>query len=79
MLDVLGVNPYAEPWAAESDDGAARRALGPLVDVVLAQRQAARERKDFAVADALRDGLAASGIVVEDTPAGPRWTLAEEA
>ena len=79
MLDVLGVNPYAEPWAAQSDDGAARRALGPLVDVVLDQRQAARDRKDFAVADALRDGLAASGIVVEDTPAGPRWSLAEEA
>ena len=78
MLDVLGVNPYAEPWAAQSDDGAARRALGPLVDVVLAQRQAARDRKDFAVADALRDGLASSGIAVEDTPAGPRWSLAEE-
>ena len=78
MLDVLGVNPYAEPWAAQSDDGAARRALAPLVDVVLAQRQAARDRKDFAVADALRDGLASSGIVVEDTPAGARWSLAEE-
>ena len=78
MLDVLGLNPYAAPWAAQSDDGAARRALGPLVDVVLAQRQAARDRKDFAVADALRDGLAASGIVVEDTPTGARWSLAEE-
>ncbi len=78
MLDVLGLNPYATPWAAQSDDGAARRALGPLVDVVLAQRQAARDRKDFAVADALRDGLAASGIVVEDTPTGARWSLAEE-
>ena len=78
MLDVLGVNPYAEPWVAHADDGAARRALGPLVDVVLAQRQAARERKDFTVADALRDGLASSGIVVEDTPTGARWSLAEE-
>ena len=55
-----------------------RRALAPLVDVVLAQRQAARDRKDFAVADALRDGLASSGILVEDTPVGARWSLAEE-
>jgi len=78
MLDVLGINPYAAPWATQTDDGAARRALGPLVDVVLTQRQAARERKDFAVADALRDGLQASGIVVEDTPTGPRWSLSEE-
>ncbi len=78
MTEVLGLNPFADQWRESGDDGAARRALGPLVDVVLAQRQAARERKDFAVADALRDGLAASGVVVEDTPSGPRWTLAEE-
>ncbi|MGQ5262019.1 hypothetical protein ACTWLT_14810 [Micromonospora sp. ZYX-F-536] len=26
-------------------------------------------------AEALRDGLAAAGIVVEDTPNGPRWSL----
>ena len=78
MTEVLGLNPFADQWREGGDDGAARRALGPLVDVVLAQRQAARERKDFAVADALRDGLAASGVVVEDTPSGPRWTLAEE-
>jgi cysteinyl-tRNA synthetase len=78
MLDVLGLNPYAEQWAAGADDGASRRALAPLVDVVLAQRQAARDRKDFAVADALRDGLASSGILVEDTPVGARWSLAEE-
>jgi len=79
MTDVLGLNPHSSQWAQAADDGAARRALGPLVEVVLDQRQSARERKDFAVADALRDGLATSGILVEDTPAGPRWSLAEEA
>jgi len=78
MTDVLGLNPFAPQWREGGDDGAARRALGPLVEVVLAQRQAARERKDFIVADALRDGLTSSGIVVEDTASGPRWSLAEE-
>jgi cysteinyl-tRNA synthetase len=78
MLDVLGINPYAEPWSAQGGDDAAMKALGPLVDVVLEQRQAARERKDFAAADALRDGLVNAGIVIEDTPAGPRWSLAGE-
>ena len=39
------------------------------------QRQAARERKDYAAADAIRDRLAAAGIVIEDTPRGPRWEL----
>jgi len=78
MTGVLGLNPYEAPWSAQADDGAARRALAPLVEVVLEQRAAARERKDFGVADALRDGLAGSGILVEDTPSGPRWSLAEE-
>jgi cysteinyl-tRNA synthetase len=45
------------------------------VQVALAQRQQARERKDFAAADAIRDGLDGIGIRVEDTPHGVRWSL----
>jgi cysteinyl-tRNA synthetase len=33
--------------------------------------------KDFAAVDAVRDQLEATGVVVEDTAAGPRWTLAD--
>jgi cysteinyl-tRNA synthetase len=43
--------------------------------VALAQRAAARERKDYPASDAIRDQLAAAGVVVEDTPDGPRWSL----
>ena len=42
---------------------------------LLEQRQAARERRDFAAADAIRDRLAQAGIRVEDRPGGPRWHL----
>jgi cysteinyl-tRNA synthetase len=45
--------------------------------VVLEQRDAARSRRDWAAADALRDQLKRSGVLVEDTPHGPRWTLAD--
>jgi cysteinyl-tRNA synthetase len=48
-----------------------------LVRVALEQRQAARERKDYAAADAIRDQLTATGIVIEDTPDGPRWSVSE--
>jgi cysteinyl-tRNA synthetase len=45
----------------------------PRVDALLAERQAAREARDFATADRIRDDLAAEGIEIVDTPEGPRW------
>ena len=53
-----------------------REVLGPVVDVALAARQLAREQKDFAMSDLVRDRLAAAGIEVRDTPDGPEWSLA---
>jgi cysteinyl-tRNA synthetase len=78
MLGVLGLDPLADPWAAMPAAGSAgdlRGVVDALVGVALAQRSAARERKDYAAADAIRDGLSAAGVLVEDTPHGPRWEL----
>jgi cysteinyl-tRNA synthetase len=78
MLGVLGLDPLDEPWADEASGGAAadlRETVGKLVAVALEQRQAARARKDFAAADAVREQLGAAGVQIEDTPAGPRWSL----
>jgi cysteinyl-tRNA synthetase len=47
-----------------------------LVELVVAEREAARARRDFARSDALRDRLGALGITVEDTPSGARWRRA---
>ena len=76
MLDILGLNPRSEQWRTAGDDTGLRDTVDALVSVVLEQRQAARARKDYATADAIRDQLAAAGIVVEDTPQGTRWELA---
>jgi len=43
------------------------------VEALIRKRQEARRRRDFAEADAIRDQLAAMGIIVEDTPQGVRW------
>ena len=43
------------------------------IEDLVARRQAARDAKDWAVADSLREELSALGVVVEDTPAGPIW------
>jgi cysteinyl-tRNA synthetase len=50
-------------------------AFRPVLDLLLDLRERARAARDFAVADAIRDRLAASGIRVEDRPGGPRWHL----
>jgi cysteinyl-tRNA synthetase len=77
MVDVLGLNPWAAPWAGDAGSGGERQTevIDALVQVVLAQRQDARARKDFAAADAIRDGLDRIGIRVEDTSQGVRWSL----
>jgi cysteinyl-tRNA synthetase len=80
MLSVLGLDPLAEPWAgaggaAGGEYGGLRTVVDALAGVALEQRQAARERKDYAAADAIRNQLLAAGVLVEDTPNGPRWEL----
>jgi cysteinyl-tRNA synthetase len=75
MLAVLGLDPLAAPWAAGTTGGDLRPVVDALVGVVLEQREAARSRKDFAAADAIRDQLYQAGVVVEDTPRGPRWEV----
>ena len=49
---------------------------GELVEWVegqLAERKAARGRRDFAAADAIRKSLEEKGIAIEDGPQGTRW------
>lgn len=46
------------------------------VEALLEARSAARAAKDWACADAVRDGFAGLGLVIEDTPQGPRVSVA---
>ena len=73
-LDILGCDPY-DPAFSVSDDADLETALAGTVELALAQRLAARARKDFAASDQIRDELGQLGIIVEDTPQGPRWSI----
>jgi cysteinyl-tRNA synthetase len=77
MLGILGVDPLVEPWIdSRTDEAGLRGTVDALVSGLVAQREEARARKDFAAADAIRDVLRDAGVEVEDTPSGPRWTVA---
>ena len=75
MLDILGVDPVDVHWTGAGAVDELRSTIDDLVSLALEQRAAARERKDWAAADAVRKQLKQAGIVVEDTPSGPRWSL----
>jgi cysteinyl-tRNA synthetase len=68
--DVLGIIPDELPeetGVGLTDD---------LVRILIEMRAEAREKRDWATADAIRDRLASIGIALEDGPEGTRWRLA---
>ena len=75
-LSILGCDPddYQNQNNLDQNDET-KIQLNKLIDLALNQRAAARERKDFKAADAIRDEIAKMGINIEDTPNGPRWNL----
>jgi cysteinyl-tRNA synthetase len=46
------------------------------VDGLIADRTAARARKDFKESDRIRDELAAMGVVLKDSKEGTTWEIA---
>jgi cysteinyl-tRNA synthetase len=77
-LEVLGCDPFDPAYASSSSSGDLTNALDGTIKLALAQREAARSRKDFESSDAIRDGLIALGIVIEDTAQGPRWSISRK-
>ena len=67
MDEVLGLLEVAHATRTVDED------LSGWVEERIEARAAARARKDFAAADAIRDELAGRGVVLEDGAGGTRW------
>ena len=74
MTAILGVDPQSETWAKSADSDSSD-ALAKLVEVQLERRHKAREDRDWATADAVRDELTAAGIELKDGADGTTWKV----
>lgn len=71
LADILGLDLTAQQPTAGGTPELVHELLGLLIDV----RHEARQERNFAMADRIRDRLAAMGIVLEDGPEGTTWKM----
>ena len=73
LTGVLGISlEDAAPEKTLDDDARSR------IEALVAERTAARARKDWGEADRIRKALEDEwNVVVKDTPQGPTWSLRE--
>jgi len=76
VASLLGVDPVAVVNARAQVIDERRNELADMVETKLAERAEARAAKDFARSDAIRDELAALGVIIKDGPDGTTWTVA---
>ncbi|MEM6972081.1 MAG: cysteine--tRNA ligase [Pseudomonadota bacterium] len=75
-LQLLGLETLESAEAVEKEARAGLSdAVTARIEALLDERLAARKARDFARADAIRDGLTAAGVAVMDGPDGSTWSL----
>ena len=70
MLHTLGIDA-----SAAADKSPNFQALDSLIQGLISERNNAREAKDFARSDAIRDQLKAAGVTLEDAADGTHWSV----
>jgi Peptidase family S51 len=73
-LGLSGLDPTGEESPEGSDFADSPLLPAAAIDALVAIRSELRQEKRWALADKLRDALKEAGIVIEDTPEGPRWS-----
>ena len=73
--DIVGGVLGLKDEEADGGSGKAEKALEGVMELVLESRKKAREEKNWAESDRIRDLLSSFGITVKDTKDGATWSL----
>jgi cysteinyl-tRNA synthetase len=72
---VLGILPSREFALLEPEEDPRKEQITSQVEALLVERAKARETKDWAKADQIRDQLTEMGVIIIDSADGPTWDL----
>ncbi|MCD6324807.1 cysteine--tRNA ligase, partial [Candidatus Bathyarchaeota archaeon] len=70
LLDVLGIE-----WSIDKQETGLTGLLEDVISILVDVRNEMRKRKEWEIADSIRERLKKRGIILEDTPKGTRWTI----
>ena len=71
VFDILGLKAESESVSQDHE------VLGKILDMVMSIRTEAKQKKDWATSDKIRDELKAAGVAIKDTKEGYEWELVE--
>ncbi|RJS90031.1 cysteine--tRNA ligase [Candidatus Bathyarchaeota archaeon] len=70
LLDVLGIE-----WSEKSVETPQIEMVRDLIEMLVDVRDEMRRRKEWKIADDIRERLKSIGVILEDTPKGTRWSF----
>jgi len=70
LLDVLGIE-----WTTDKRREVQTELVENLISILIDVRNEMRKRKEWEIADDIRERLKKIGVILEDSPKGTRWTI----
>ncbi|MDE5668168.1 MAG: cysteine--tRNA ligase, partial [Duncaniella sp.] len=72
LIDILGIRPEI---AGGTDNAEAMKPFEKAMELILEMRAKAKNAKDWATSDLIRDRLAQAGFTIKDTKDGAEWSV----
>jgi len=73
LLDVLGIE-----WSADTEETGLTELLEDVIRILVDVRNEMRKRKEWGIADSIRERLKRIGVILEDTPKETRWIIKKQ-